>query len=295
MPRLNPSPIPFAGCFTKTRDFAESGKLVFSGLPSDKQSTFRSGARHAPDKIRKAYDGHCFHATTETGVDLYRFVTDLGDVEKKSDWAQTFDAYREWAKKLFLAKKVPFFAGGDHAVTIPVVEALAALKIPIHFIQFDAHPDLYPDYNGKIHSHACVAARILEMSHVDSVTQLGIRAMNAQQQQVADHHGDRLRIFNARTIQQSLPSLAYLPDNAHVYLSIDLDCFDPGCAPGVSHPVHGGLNSRQVINFIQDMRWNLVGMDVVELNPEVDEHDRTAILAAKVMHEAMGYVAKADI
>ena len=74
---------------------------------------------------------------------------------------------------------------------------------------------------------------------------------------------------------------------------VQLDGLDPAFAPGVSHPVPGGLSSRQVLDLIRNARWNLVGMDVVELNPHRDEGDRTAVLAGRLLHEAMGYAAAA--
>lgn len=295
MPKIQNTIIPFAGCFTRTSEVLSSFKIVFAGLSSDSQSTFRRGCKRAPERVRNAYDGNCFSATTESGVDLYRMVTDLGDFTAKNTWEETANSYRKQAENIFLSGKKPFFIGGDHAVTIPVVEALSVLKQPVHYIHFDAHPDLYPDYNGNIYSHACVCARVLEMSHIASVTQIGIRTMNTMQQQLADRYNSQLRIFYARNLLQNLPSLAYLQDGVPVYLSIDMDCFDPAYAPGVSHPVPGGLTPRQVLNFIQDMRWRLIGMDVVEVNPEEDHNNQTAILAARLIHEAMGYVAKRSL
>jgi len=288
MAKIHNTIIPFAGCFDKSTNLLESSDIVLLGLASDTQSSFRSGARKAPEHIRNAYDGYCFTATTESGVDLYKMVTDLGDLSPKVNWEQTSNHFQIRAESIFKKGKNAFFLGGDHAITIPVVEALSSLGQPVHFIQFDAHPDLYPDYEGDIYSHACVAARILEMNHVASVTQIGIRTMNHMQQQLADRYENKLRIFNASSLQNSMPSLAYLPKDAPVYISIDMDCFDPAFAPGVSHPVPGGLTSRQVLNFLLNMRWNLVGMDVVELNPAMDINNQTAILAARLLHEAMG-------
>jgi arginase family enzyme len=89
-----------------------------------------------------------------------------------------------------------------------------------------------------------------------------------------------------------LPPLPHIPPGAPVYLTVDLDGFDPAYAPGVSHPVPGGLTPRQVLNFIQNAPWKLVGMDVVEVNPDWDVNDQTAILAARVLHEGMGIAAR---
>ncbi|RMD85639.1 MAG: agmatinase, partial [Calditrichaeota bacterium] len=198
--------------------------------------------------------------------------------------------YQTEVEKLLIAGKVPFFVGGDHAVTIPVVEALHVLGEPIHIIQLDAHPDLYEEYEGNYYSHACTVARILEMEHVATVTQIGIRTMNPAQEKIWHKYRDRLHLISAREIVEEIPNLEQIPKTASIYLTLDLDVFDPAFVPGVSHPVPGGLSPRQVLNFIQNLQGRLVGMDVVELNSERDINQQTAILAARLLHEAMGFV-----
>jgi arginase family enzyme len=129
------------------------------------------------------------------------------------------------------------------------------------------------------------------MEHVVSLTQLGIRTLNDEQSKQLVRFHNRLRLLFARDLVGPLPGLRHIPDDALVYLSIDLDGLDPAFAPGVSHPVPGGLTSRQVLTFIQNGHWKLVGMDVVELNPSADVNNLTAILAARLLHEGMGYAA----
>ncbi|MGH7452508.1 MAG: arginase family protein, partial [bacterium] len=158
----------------------------------------------------------------------------------------------------------------------------------VHLVQIDAHPDLYPEFERSRDSHACTISRALEMRHVASVTQLGIRTLNKAQMPQLERYRDRLHIFFARDLLGELPSLPHIPNGAPVYMTVDLDGFDPAFAPGVSHPVPGGLMPRQVLNFIQKAPWKLIGMDVVEVNPDVDINDQTAILAARLLHEAMG-------
>jgi arginase family enzyme len=111
-----------------------------------------------------------------------------------------------------------------------------------------------------------------------------------QSKQLVRFH-DRLRILFARDLTGPLPPLRHIPDAAHVYLTVDMDGFDPAFAPGVSHPVPGGLTSRQVLSFIQHGHWKLAGMDVVELNPSADVNNVTTILAARLLQEGMGYAA----
>jgi arginase len=281
--------IPFGGCFTTDSENQNHSKLVFVGLSDDQQSSYLQGCAQAPDKIRYAYDGYCYNSTTESGVDLAQAVVDMGNWLPQGAWDLTAQSYYEQAQSLFRAGKIPFFAGGDHAVTVPIGRALDVLEQPVHIVQIDAHPDIYPELNGDRYSHACVASRLLEYKHIASITQIGIRTMNRVQQDVVDKFRNRLHLFPARELSEKLPPLLHIPTGAPVYLTIDLDGLDPAFAPGVSHPVPGGLTSRQVLNLIQQARWNLVGMDVVELNPDRDINNQTAILAARLLHEGMGY------
>lgn len=282
--------VPFAGCFTI--DPQKPTPLVFAGLPDDSQSSFRRGSAHGPQRIRLAYDGNCYNATTESGVELTGTVADLGDLPSKSTWELTARSYQEFAAWLFQTGKIPFFAGGDHAVTVPIVAALAEIGEPIHLVQIDAHPDLYPDYEGNRDSHACTISRALEMRHVASVTQLGIRTLNQTQMPQLERYRDRIHIFFAHDLIGGLPPLSHIAAGAPVYLTVDLDGFDPAYAPAVSHPVPGGLTPRQVLNFIQNAQWKLIGMDAVEVNPDLDVNDQTATLAARLLHEGMGYAAR---
>lgn len=284
--------IPFAGCLTKNPGLASP--WAFLGIADDSQSSFQKGPAAAPQAMRRAYDGNCFNATSESGVDLTGAVVDHGDLTPLSSWERSATAYLEKAEDLFRSGKTPFFAGGDHAVTVPIVQALEVLGGGIHVVQIDAHPDLYPDFEGNPNSHACTAARILEMDHVESLTQIGIRTMNALQRDEKERYGDRCRILHARDLPGEIPRLDHLASGAPVYVTIDIDGLDPSCAPGVSHPVPGGLTARQVLSFLQSASWTLVGMDVVEVNPARDLQYQTAILAARLLHEGMGYAAKMD-
>ena len=260
-------PVPFAGLFG-----GEDAPLVFAGLADDSKSSYRRGAAAGPAAVRRAYDGRGHNTFSEAGVDVGGAVRDLGD------WAPHEVAVARVSAEL-RAGRTPFFCGGDHAVTIPVLEAYAAFAEPIHVVQLDAHPDLYDAYEGDPRSHACVMARALEMGHVATVTQLGLRTWSAEQRAVAARHPGRCL--------ESLEALAARGDVA-VYLTIDLDGVDPAFAPGVAHAVPGGWTSRQALDLVSAVPGRLVGMDVVELLPERDEGDRTAVLAGRLLHEGMG-------
>ncbi len=172
-----------------------------------------------------------------------------------------------------------------------MVEALDVLGNSVHIVQIDAHPDLYREYEASRTSHACTATRLLDMDHVQSITQVGVRALNETQAFVVAQHSNRLKIITARDCFEQLSYLSHISRESLVYVTLDLDGLDPAYAPGVSHPVPGGLTSRQVLDLIQDLPGRLIGMDAVEVNPDRDVNDQTSILAARILHEAMGRAA----
>jgi agmatinase len=287
-------PLPLGGLLATDSD--PTLPLAFAALPCDQSSSIRPGSRDGPGRIRLAYDGRVYNATTETGIDLSGAVSDLGSWEPEATWEATRATYTAKAAAVLGRGQSLFVAGGDHGITMPLGQALEVVGEQIHVVQLDAHPDLYPEYRGDRWSHACVAARLLEMEHISTVTQIGVRTLNHAQAEVARRHPGRLAIVEARDVGGgSILESGDLPDilrvGAKVWLTVDLDAFDPAFAPGVAHPVPGGLTPRQAIELIQESGWDLVGMDVVECLPERDEGDRTAVLAARLLHEAMGTVA----
>jgi arginase len=281
--------IPFAGCFGADARADGFRGPVFVGLPDDSQSSYLKGSAGAPEVIRVAYDGRCYNSTSESGIDLEGEVGDFGDISAEDCFEETYSKYRGVSEFLVGAGKVPFFVGGDHAVTVPVVDGLKNLGQPVQVVQIDAHPDLYPEFEGSRFSHACTAARILEMDHVERVVQIGIRALNHVQQEQIKRFEPRLRVLEARELDERIDLAEYIESKSPVYISVDMDGFDPAFAQGVSHPVPGGLLPRQVLNLFHRGNWKLVGMDVVEVNPLRDFNNLTAILAARILHEGMAY------
>jgi len=286
-------PLPLGGLLADDAD--PTLPLAFAALPCDQSSSIRRGSHAGPDRIRLAYDGRVYNATTETGIDLSGAVADLGSWEPESSWEATRDSYALRAAEVLGRRQILFAAGGDHGITLPLVAAAEVVGEHMHVVQLDAHPDLYPEYRGDPWSHACVAARLLEMDHVASVTQIGVRTLNHAQSEVARRHPGRLAIVEARDLgagaileHGDMPGI--LRPGIRVWLTVDLDAFDPAFAPGVAHPVPGGLSPRQAFELIQESGWDLVGMDVVECLPDRDEGDRTAVLAGRLLHEAMGTV-----
>jgi arginase len=254
--------------------------IALIGAPTDIHSSFLRGPASAPAVIRAALASD--HANsfaedgTEVGTDV--LVDDVGDLpltESASD-----DALIESAvTKVTRSGAMPLVLGGDHAISLPVVAALAAIHGPLNILHFDAHPDIYDDFDGDPRSHASPFARIMEGGHAKRLVQVGIRTMNRHCREQVARFG--VEVIEMRDfVVDRVPILA-----GPLYISIDMDGFDPSVAPGVSHIEPGGLSTRDVLSVVNRQTSSLVGADIVELNPMRDINGMTAILAAKLIRE----------
>ena len=178
--------------------------------------------------------------------------------------------------------------GGDHFVTWPIVEALSATCSDLTIVHIDAHPDLYDELDGTRFSHACPFARIMEAGLATRLIQYGIRTATQHQREQVQRFG--VEMHEVRSWDGTLEPLT-----GPVYLSIDVDGLDPAFAPGVSHHEPGGLTMRQVLDIIHDIadqEVEVVGADIVEINPDRDIHDMTAMVGAKLVRECLGLLSR---
>jgi agmatinase len=255
-------------------------ELRLIGAPTDRHSSFLRGAAKAPPLIRDALWSDHGNMTAESGTELGVDVIlgDAGDLpltEGDGDDALIKAAVARAAAE----GAVPLVLGGDHSVSLPVLEALAAAHGPIDILHFDAHPDLYDDLEGNPRSHASPFARIMERGLARRLVQVGIRTLNRHCREQAERFGVEvveMRRFSAEAVPQ--PS-------GPLYISLDLDAFDPAFAPGVSHHEPGGLSVRDVLAVLDRVRAPIVGADIVEYNSTRDLNGVTAVLAAKLVRE----------
>jgi agmatinase len=219
----------------------------------------------------------------ELGTDV--LVEDIGDLplrEDEDDPARIGEAVMAAARD----GAVPICLGGDHMVTGPIVAALAGIHGPLNILHVDAHPDLYHDFEGDPLSHASPFARIMEAGRAGRLVQFGIRTMNAHCRAQAERFG--VEVIEMRDFA---PERVPIPD-APLYVSIDLDGFDPAFAPGVAHHEPAGLSSRDVLQVLHRVPGPIVGADLVELHPPRDINGVTATLAAKLVKELAALAAK---
>src|SRR5579884_3940853 len=256
------------------------------GVPNDDNSSFFKGAAEAPAHIRRELWSEANNLWTETQIDLATpdLLTDRGDVE--------FDGGDHWqliearATELLETGARPIFLGGDHAITHPLLRAVRRQWPRLTILHFDAHPDIYHDFQGNPRSHASPFARIMEEGLADRLIQVGIRTATGHQREQIARFG--VELIEAAHWRDGLPIEFTTP----VYISLDIDGIDPAFAPGVSHREPGGLSPRQVIDLIHRINQPIVGADVVEFNPRCDMSNLTAVVAAKLVKEIAGMIVK---
>jgi len=266
-----------------TPKLASWGPPVILGIPLDHNSSFLRGAAQAPPLIRQALHSDAWNKTTETHVDLGAtgIFEDAGDLPAM-ETPDAFTRIEEAIAKIVEAGKRPVSLGGDHSITAPILRAIGKRIPSITLVHFDAHPDLYADYEGNPHSHASPFARIMEEQLVHRLIQIGVRTLNAHQYEQAEKYG--VKIFEIK----DLPDPTHLNLAGPIYVSFDMDALDPAFAPGVSHWEPGGLTTREAVSYIHALPGPIIGADIVEFNPVHDATGLTATVAAKILKELLG-------
>jgi arginase len=257
------------------------------GIPLDVNSSYLRGTAGAPAKIREALSCDASNRWTEFGVDLAAAgeVADAGDLRLKDLRETVGDDFAEIERavgELLEKGDNPVLLGGDHSITYPILKAFARHYPELTIVHFDAHPDLYDEYEGSRVSHACPFARILEERLAKRLVQLGIRTLNGHEREQAARFGVEMVEMRA------LPDYERLRIHGPVYVSFDVDVLDPAFAPGISHREPGGMTVREALAHLHAIEGTIVGADIVEYNPAQDVSGMTATVAAKVLKELLG-------
>ncbi len=252
-------------------------KTIIQGILFDEKSSYQKGPKLAPPLIRKALHSGSANMFAENLISIESSkIEDKGDFEI-SDY---LDIERITKNHLESNAKI-FTLGGDHSITFPIIKAHCEKYPKLDILHIDAHSDLYDSFEGDKHSHACPFARIMENGMATRLVQVGIRTLNT-------HQFEQAKKFDVEVHQMRNLNLDAIPKFENpLYLSLDMDAFDPAFAPGVSHHEPGGLTSRQVIDLIHGIDAEIIGADIVEYNPNRDFQDMTAFLAAKMMKEIL--------
>ena len=257
------------------------------GIPHDDNSSFMKGPAEAPPLIRRELFSDAYSIWTETGIDLgvAGRLVDQGDI--RFDGAgDPWDVITQSVSRAMESGAPLISIGGDHAITHPIMRAVRRRHPKLTILHFDAHPDIYDTYQGNPRSHTSPFARIMEEGLTDRLIQVGLRTVN-------DHHRAQFKRFGVEVIEMGRCNEALnFALATPVYVTIDMDGFDPAYAPGVSHREPGGFSPRQVIDWLHTIDQPIIGGDVVEYNPRCDISNVTATVAAKVVKELAGMMVK---
>lgn len=264
----------------------ETSKIVILPVPYDGTSTWIKGADKGPESILEASANmELYDIETDSEVYLQGIHTADPVMEKSSPEKMSL-AVQELVTQFIVKEKFVVTLGGEHSVSIGAIKAHAERFGDLTILQLDAHTDLREEYDGSKYNHACVMARVKELGI--PFVQVGIRSMDIEEKSSLNEE----RTFFAKDIagrsdwQDNVSSL--LSEN--VYITIDLDVFDPSIMPSTGTPEPGGLewwNVLKLLKLIAEQR-NIVGFDVVELCPNF-QNKAPDFLAAKLIYKLLSY------
>ena len=271
------------------------------GAPYDFGTQWRPGARFGPRSIREAstlfafgHAGAYDHEDDVTYLGEGTKIVDIGDADIVHTDTEKSHANIETAVRAILdAGALPVVLGGDHSVNIPCIRAFTGR--PIHVLQIDAHLDFVDERHGVRHGHGNPMRRAAEQDHVTGLSQFGIRNVSSTAKEGYDDAramgSDILSVRQIRKLGVA-ETVARIPADADIYLTIDIDGFDPSIAPGTGTPSHGGFLYYEVLEIIAAVaaRQKIVGIDLVEVAPDYDHTGGTAILAAQILLNTLGRI-----
>jgi agmatinase len=278
------SSVSFCGLTGKDSAYAKASTVILP-IPFDKASTWLKGADKGPAAIIGASINLEFY-DIETDSEIYRkgiFTADPIHASSSSVLLRKTDAA---VSRYIKDNKLVVTLGGDHSVSIGVIRAYARQYRNMSLLHLDAHLDSRDSYEGTPYNHACVIARARE--YTKNIVSVGIRSMDSSERANAD----RKKIFFAHDIHESDKwigkAVRRLTDK--VYITIDLDVFDPGIMPSTGTPEPGGLGWYQVMKLLAAVSKSkqIVGFDVVELCPS--KNKAPDFLAAKLIYTLLSYI-----
>ena len=303
--RLN---LPFVGSATFAKKPYEpdwsalDADVAILGAPFDMGTQYRAGARFGPRAVREAstlfsfgHAGAYDHEDDAVYLGPEVSIVDMGDADiVHTDTEQSHANIEAGVRAALAAGALPVAIGGDHSVNIPCIRAFDG-EGPIHILQIDAHLDFVDERHGVRHGHGNPMRRAAERDYVTGITSLGIRNVSSTARE--GYEAARMMgadILSVRQVRRLGPAgvLDRLPEGARLYVTIDIDAFCPSIAPGTGTPSHGGFLYYEVLEILQGVAASheVVGIDLVEVAPDYDRAGVTAILAAQVLLNFLGFV-----
>jgi len=260
----------------------ESSKAVILGCPYDGSASFRPGARFGPSAIRRASWGiETFSPYFQRDLTQCS-IHDMGDLELPLGEKRTsLGLIRKALARILSKKKIPIVLGGDHLITLPIIEEIHPIYPDLHLIHIDAHTDLREEYLGEALSHSTVMRKIVDHLGEGRLFQIGIRSGTEEEFEIARKWKSIVPI-NPRPLGAMVKRLKNQP----VYVTLDLDVIDPGFLPGVGTPEPGGLTFHGFLSLLKNLQsLRVVGFDLVELTPDYDPTGISSVTASVILRE----------
>ncbi len=274
----------------------EEADIVVFSIPYDGGVSFRAGAKDGPEALREIT--YTIAPTTEAFESFEGInVVDLGDVPGKSR-DELFASAEKITHDTVKAGKFFVMIGGDHSVTIPVHRGIDnALDEPFGIIHIDAHFDLCSEMNGDVLSHGSTERRALELKNIsgaESLFFLGIRSVETQELEFIRENN--INCLSAKDMSEIGIEAVISKVKDHfegyknIYITLDIDCLDPAYAPGTGTPQFGGLTPRELLTLLRGLfDLPIIGMDIVEIAPKLDNSLVAVFAARKIVTECWGY------
>jgi len=261
--------------------FKESN-IVLLGCPFDGSASFRPGARFGPSAIRRASWGIETYSPYFERDLTQLSIHDMGDLELPlGEKKVSLGLIRNAIRKILSERKFPISLGGDHLITLPIVEEIVRIHPDLHLIQIDAHADLREDYLGETLCHSTVMRRVIELLGKRRLLQLGVRSGIEEEFKLAR----KMRSI-VSTDRNALRSMVRRLRNQPTYISLDLDVIDPSLLPGVGTPEPGGFTFQGFISLLKEIRpLHVIGFDIAELTPDYDPTQISSITASVILRE----------
>ena len=273
-------------------DEFKKAKVVIMQAPYDRTTTYIHGTSAGPSAILDAskylelYDDELNQETYKVGIHTMAPL----EIEKLSSEEMVEKIYLS-TLELLKAGKFPVMLGGEHSVSVGAVKAFKETYPGISVLHLDAHNDLRNEYFGSKLNHGCAARRISEMC---PIVQVGTRSMSKEEKDfLASQQDGKVKTINVYDILDTPMWKDKATNNLteNVYVSIDLDVFDPAIVPAVGTPEPGGLGWYEILDLLRDVSKDrkIVGLDVVELCP-INGQIASDFFAAKLVYRLLGYI-----
>lgn len=270
----------------QTVNSVEDAEIIMYGIPYDATASFQKGTVEGPQEFRDNLEFSAETWSPYQNKELKELkIFDAGDVpltNVESSTDMTKQVY-EFAKKY--AHKKTFMIGGEHSITYPVFKAASEQHKDLHIIQFDAHTDLRDDFYGDPYSHACIMKKCIDEVGPGKAFQFGIRSGIKHEFEMHDKGITYIEKAGVSTLSKIVEQIKDKP----VYVTIDIDVFDPSLVPGTGTPEGGGITFKEMLSSIEELKkiHNIVGFDIVELSPKLDYSKRSTAIAIQTAREML--------